>query len=101
MTFAEPTGFELFWQTYVLTYGAPIAQILLWLVQITFFVVAIVLLTRAVGLLRRWVDFSTGMTAVEVEAAEVAAAVAAAAGEVPAAPAAAAAEKIKVDEFVE
>lgn len=97
---AAPTGFELFWQMYVLTYFAPVAQILLWLVQIVFFVYALVLL-------RRYVDFATGRTAAKVEAAEVAAAVAAASAseaafDAPAyEPAAAPKPKIDVDEFVE
>jgi len=55
-TTAAPTGFELFWQTYVLQYGAPVLQMLLWAVQIIVFIYAIVLL-------RRWVNHATGATA--------------------------------------
>ncbi|GAB4284902.1 MAG: hypothetical protein Kow0067_07190 [Coriobacteriia bacterium] len=71
--FAEPTGFALFWQNTVLTYVAPILQMLLWVVQ------GVVLVWAAL-LFRRFVMAKTGgATSAEKEAEPV----------------------IRVDEFVE
>ena len=76
-----PTGFELFWQTYILQYGAPILQMILWIVQIAVFVYAVVLF-------KRLVDFKTGRN--------VSDAVADAGPDAPAVE-----EKIDIEEFVE
>ena len=79
-----PTGFEQFWQLYVLQYGAPILQMLLWIVQIAVFVYAVMLF-------KRLVDFKTGRT--ESDASDGASALNDAPGEVN--------EKVNIEEFVE
>lgn len=86
MIAAEPTGFEAFWQMYVLTYGAPILQLSLWVVQIFVFIYAIMLL-------KRYVDFVTGRAAADSDAADAVAEKAAAAKPKS--------EAVKVEEFVE
>lgn len=46
------TGFLSFWQTYVLTYFAPILQMVLWVVEIF-------VLLKAVSLYKRYVEHKT------------------------------------------
>lgn len=76
------SGFEMFWQNYVLLYGAPILQMVLWAVQIVVFVYAVMLL-------KRWVDFATGAGTAAVESSA------------PAAPVKGTQEPVNVDEFVD
>lgn len=52
MTSTTATGFLSFWQTYVLTYFAPVLQMLLWAVEIA-------VLIKAVNLYKRVVDHKT------------------------------------------
>lgn len=85
---AASSGFELFWQNYVLLYGAPILQMVLWAVQVFVFIYAVVLL-------KRWVDFATGAN----EAKE--SIPAPPSGSAPASPVKGTDEPINVDEFVE
>ena len=97
MTTGTLTGFDMFWQVYVLQYGAPILQMLLWLAQIVVFVYAVVLF-------KRLVDYKTGRTAAADAAASATGTAAGAAGvaaDAKAEPPAPAEEKIDVSEFVE
>lgn len=85
---AATSGFEMFWQNYVLLYGAPILQMVLWAVQVFVFIYAVMLL-------KRWVDFATGANEAKENAP------AASSGSAAATPAKGTDEPINVDEFVE
>lgn len=75
-----PSGFEAFWQNIVLSYAAPMLQIVLWVAQIAFFIYAMVLL-------KRYVDHMVGAKGASAAAADSA--------DVPAA------DSVDIDKFVE
>lgn len=87
------TGFELFWNQYVLTYGAPIIQMALWIVQ----GVAIVIALR---LFKRMVDAKVAVTEAKLGRAS-AAALAIDSDDPPAGDAADPKARINIEEFVE